>query len=183
MGSLYHAAAPVDAQVSGIRWQDSPRRCIPNCGCRGIIPLPGAFEGAAPPQGFDFGFTPLRGHHGARGRFSSTTRRGTENPRRGVGGRGGSAPCRRANVKIGAPKLAFASAKPTLTVEIFAHEFPSLGGESNHPVRLRRPPLQGRGIRSSLSSSGVVATTMTVEEHHSERRLFRRERELLCFHG
>jgi hypothetical protein len=31
-------------------------------------------------------------------------------------------------------------------VEVFAHE--------NHPVRLRRPPLQGRGIRSSLSPSG-----------------------------
>jgi hypothetical protein len=30
-------------------------------GCRGIIPLPGAFEGAAPPQGFDFDFqTPSR---------------------------------------------------------------------------------------------------------------------------
>jgi hypothetical protein len=58
---------------------------------------------------------------------SHADRRGSADPRRGVGGRGGSAPYSRANAKIGAPKLALASAKPTLTVQVFAHEFPSPG--------------------------------------------------------
>jgi hypothetical protein len=39
-------------------------------GCRGIIPLPGAFEGAAPPQGFDFQ-TSRREHNKERGRLFS----------------------------------------------------------------------------------------------------------------
>jgi hypothetical protein len=47
----------------------------------------------------------------------------------GASGERGLVPCRRANVKIGATKLALASAKLTLTVKVFAHEFPSIGGE------------------------------------------------------
>jgi hypothetical protein len=70
-------------------------------------------------------FTPLQGHNTDHKNLPSRDRCGTENPRRDVGGEG-ACPLFPRKCKVKAQKLALASAKPTLTVKVFAHEFLSL---------------------------------------------------------
>jgi hypothetical protein len=78
-----------------IRCQDPPRGCISNCGCRGIIPLPGCLRGSAPQGlGFDFVFqTPLRGHKGEHKKLPlRRSGRDTRSPLGRWGGTGAAPP-------------------------------------------------------------------------------------------
>jgi hypothetical protein len=98
----------------------------------------GAFEGQRPSR-FGFSNAPARTQHRPK-KFTFALIVAVPPILAGAfGGKGGSAPDHRENAKIGAPKLAFASAKPTLSSE--------------------NQNLEGR----CSSTVMVVATTMTVE--------------------
>jgi hypothetical protein len=71
----------------------------------------GEIEGQRPSRFWLFK-RPCEDTKGSTKDYPPNARRGTTNPRRGVGGKGGSAPDRRENVKTDAPRLTFASATP-----------------------------------------------------------------------
>ncbi|MDR0380035.1 MAG: hypothetical protein LBI62_08880, partial [Candidatus Accumulibacter sp.] len=113
----------VRRQMSGDRGQRSEVRVFREDasqieGAGESFPCRGVSTGTAPLKVLILVFTPLRGHNTEHERFLSHGRRGPP-ILAGAWGERGLAPYFREDAKIGTPKLALASAKPTLTVKVF----------------------------------------------------------------